>query len=467
LSRNIHDATFVAILAPCAVLVLLACGGNSDKGDVEESRPLARVGDVEITDADFEQALARLDVASDSTEKTPEEWRQWFQLLIDRELLLIEARRQGLENDAQVEQEVKTWERTQLIQTLLQAEMGDQLSWNERELRDFFEETGAGQEIRLSRLVLADRTQAVSALQKARSGEDFARLVAAHTRSEYPYHHGDLGWMNPLTLTNPRLSSLFPMAAGTVELIEADGLYFLIAITDKRQVSLEECRPVVEEALQRKKQREANLAYLEHLTSKYEVRLDTAALGSLLRAASLDQVNPSLRLVQSTLGDWSVGEYLDALKTIAEQEVLSLDSAPVLGFQITRAYIVARLLAEEARGKGVFSGIEERREKVRHQKMIETLWRRHTLEKVPFTQAELSAFYEANKARYETEKGAISAAQLQNRIAQDLREAKAAPLFEEYLAQLRQQHSSAVFVDEERLQEFVARRQQAETPVKL
>lgn len=424
----------------------------------EEREPvvLAKVGAVEITDIACERAVDRLHASSGDSTVISEERQQRFQLLVDRELLLLEARTLELDEDTRVQREMEAWVRARLIEALLQAEMGAQLAWDEEELKSFFAEIGAGQEIRLSRLVLDDRFQAVAALQKARSGESFARLVKAYTRPEQPYRHGDLGWINPLTMSNPRLSFLFQMEEGAVELIEAEGLYFLMAITGKRQVSLEERRAAVEAALERKKRHEANLAYLEYLTSNYEVSLDNAGLRHLLESESLEQVNPSIRLIQSKLGEWSVGEYLQGLGSFADAEARLPDSAPALGFYITRAYIVKQLLVEEARQKGMYAAIEERRRDVHQQKLIEALWRRQGVDAVPFTEAEFDAFYEAHKDRYETGKAMFNQTEWRNRVAQDLREAKAAPLFEEYLVQLRQRHASVVSVDEERLEKYVA-----------
>lgn len=452
---RIVDPTFpVVLLALWSLLRLSACGPDEEKTRVPAV--LARVGAVEITDIACERAVDRLHAASGAPTVTPEERRQRFQLLVDRELLLLEAHALGLDEDPRVQREMEAWERARLSEALLQAEMGAQLAWDEEELKNFFAETGAGQEIRLSRLVLDDRARAVAALQKARSGEPFAQLVKAYTRPEQPYRHGDLGWLNPLTMGNPRLFFLFQMEEGTVELIEADGLYFLMAITGRRQVSLEERRAVVEAALERKKRHAANLAYLEYLTSHYEVNLDNAGLHRLLESGSLEQVDRSMRLVQSKLGEWSVGEYRQQLGSAADAKAQLPDSAPALGFHITRAYIVTQLLVEEARQKGLYAAIEAQRGAVYQQKQIEALWRRQGVDAVPFTEAEFDAFYEAHKDRYETDKATFNPTEWRNRIAQDLREVKAAPLFEEYLAQLRQRHASAVSVDEERLERFAS-----------
>ena len=444
----------VVLLALWSLLRLSACAPGEEK--TREPAVLARVGAVEITDIACQRAVDKLRAAGGDPAVTSKERQQRFQLLVDRELLLLEARSLGLDEDPRVQREMEAWERARLIEVLLQAEMGAQLAWDEEELKRFFAEIGAGQEIRLSRLVLDDRARAVAALQQARSGESFARLVEAHTRPEQPYRHGDLGWLNPLTMSNPRLSFLFQLEAGAVELIEAEGLYFLMAITGKRQVSLGERRAAVEAALERKKRHEANLAYLEYLTSHYEVSLDNAGLRHLLESASLEQVDRSTRLIQSKLGKWSVGEYLQQLGFSADAEARLPDSAPALGFHVTRAYITTRLLAEEARRKGLYAALEARRGDVRQQKLIEALWHRQGVDAVPFTEAEFDAFYEAHKERYETGKATLDPTEWRSRIARDLREAKAAPLFEEYLAQLRQRHASAVSVDEERLERFVS-----------
>jgi len=451
--RIVSHTFLIALLPLWSLLLLTACAPEEEKA--REPSILARVGNVEITDIACEQVVDRLH-ASGNPAVTAEERRQRFQLLVDRELLLLEARELKLDEDPRVREEIQAWERARLIEALLQAEMGPQLTWDEEELKSFFTEIGAGQEIRLSRLVLDDRARAVDALQKVRGGESIDQLVKAYSRPEQLYRHGDLGWLNPLTMSNPKLSFLFQMEEGAVELIEGEELYFLMAITGKRQVALEECRVAVEAALERKKRHEANLAYLEYLTSHYAVSLDNAGLKHLLEAASLEQVNRSMRLVQSKLGEWAVGDYLQGTETLVDGKTRLPDTAPALGFHITRAYIVTQLLVEEARQKGLYAAIEEKRRDVHQQKLIEALWRRQGVDAVPFTEAEFDAFYEANKDRYESEKGTFHPTEWRNRIAQDLREAKAAPLFEEYLAQLRQRRASTVSVDEKRLGEFVA-----------
>lgn len=418
---------------------------------------LARVDSTQITDADFEAALAKLD-AGHSPARALEDWRRQFQLLIDRQLLLREARQQGLADAPQVLYALQTWERGKQIELLMKQQMGAQLAWDEQQLEEYFAARGAQREIRLSRLVLRDRAQAMAALERAQRGEAFARIVAEYYKPGQPYS-GDLGWLNPLASPDPRLASLFAREKGAVELIESAGTYFLLAVTDKRQVSLAERRQMAEQALSQKQQNEANLAYLEYLVGKYAVRLDTTALQRLLAPAP----PAAMRLVRSALGDWTIGEYLNAVKVLPQPELPA--SVPALSFQVTRAYLVDQVLAREAQEKGIQEQLRESRERLREQKMVEALWERQGLRQVPVAEAELNTYYEAHKNDYPPPPPSPGGmAEWQARITRDLQEQKAAPLFEAYLASLRQRYAAQVQVDEERFQAFVSRRRQAQAP---
>ena len=414
---------------------------------------LGWVGETEISARDFTLALEKLPAGTQA--KTLDDWRRQFQVLIDKELLLFEARAQDL--DRVVAAAVAAWERNQLVEKLLAREMGEALVWTEAELAAFFTESGAGREIRLNRLMLADKTRALEALQQAQNGTDFAALAETYGRANW----SESGWLNALNAGDARLAALFLLEVGAVELIEADGQFLVLGITAERQVQLLDRRPLVEAALGQRKKQQANLAYLEHLTGKYAVRLDTTALRQVVSGRS----QSGLRLVSSTLGDWSLDDYSQALVRLgAGAEQLPSD-VTALGFKVTRAFVADRLLVEEATHHGLYPELETRREKLRAQKLIEALWDREIFAKIQIDPTELSAFYEANKERYAS-LGKNSAA-LQNQVVQDLRDAKAAPLFDRYIEQLRQKHASIVAIEEESLGEFVSRRRQAASPVDL
>ena len=118
-----------ASLAAAAAVLLAAGCANTDKPPEEIA--LARVDTVAITDADFEAALNKWN-GTDFPASTLKEWRSRLQLLIDRQLLLLEARRRNLYDDPDVSREVEAWETARLTDLLVELEMGASLQWGKR-----------------------------------------------------------------------------------------------------------------------------------------------------------------------------------------------------------------------------------------------------------------------------------------------------------------------------------------------
>ena len=118
-------------------LAALLAAGCGEAGPPHPPPPvvLARVDTAAITAADFEQAVARIDVSGD--DRTLEQWRRRLQLLIDRQLLVMEARRRGFHDDPRVLAGVAQWRRSRLLRSLIDREAGARLP-GEEEVRDFF-----------------------------------------------------------------------------------------------------------------------------------------------------------------------------------------------------------------------------------------------------------------------------------------------------------------------------------------
>ena len=433
------------LLKPQAALLAVGLWACADAPPESASAILARVGEAEISERDFAAALEKLPAGSEA--QTLADWRRQFQALIDKELLLLEAHAQGL--DEAVAGAMAAWERKELVEALLVREMGDQLAYTEPELAEFFAESGASREIRLRRLPVRERAAAMEALRKVQEGAELDGQWSAS------------GWLNALNAGDARVAALFLQEVGTVELVETDGHYLLITIAAEREVPLADRRSLVEAALTRHKKQQANLAYLEKLTSQYAVQLDTAAL----RQIAVGTARPEARLVRSNAGDWSAADYQQALVRLgANSEPLPADVS-TLGFKVTRAFVVDQILPQEAHKHGLYAELDPRRAKVRQQKLIQALWEREIFAHIQIDPAQVRTFYEANAQRYA--RSGVVGRELQAQVARDLRDAQAAPLFDRYIEQLREKYAAVVAVEEGQLGEFVSRRRQATNPVEL
>ena len=433
------------LLKPQVALLALGLWACADAPPESASAILARVGEAEISERDFAAALEKLPAGSEAQPLA--DWRRQLQALIDKELLLLEADAQGL--DESVADAMAAWERKERVEALLVREMGEQLAYTETELAEFFAESGAAREIRLRRLPVRERAAALEALRKAQAGVD---LDGAWSES---------GWLNALNAGDARTAALFLQEAGTIELVETDGQYLVVAVAAERTVSLADRRPLVEAALTRHKKQQANLAYLEQLTSQHAVQLDTAAL----RQVAAGVARPEVRLVRSAAGDWSVGDYQQALARLGADAGSQPTDVSALGFKVTRAFVADQILPQEAHKHGLNAELESRRAQMRQQKLIQALWEREIYAHIQLDPAQVRAFYEANAQLY-ARSGALGR-ELQAQVARDLRDAQAVPLFDRYIAQLREKYAELVAVEEGRLGEFVSRRRQAANPVEL
>ena len=433
------------LLKPQTALLALGLWACADAPPESASAVLARVGEAEISERDFAAALEKLPAGSEAQPLA--DWRRQFQALIDKELLLLEARAQGL--DEAVAGAVAAWERKELVEALLVREMSEQLAYAETELAEFFAESGAGREIRLRRLPVRERAAAMEMLKKAQDGVDL------------PGEWSASGWLNALNAGDARMAALFLQEVGAVELVETNGQYWVITIAAEREVSLADRRPLAEKTLTRHKKQQANLAYLEQLTNQYAVQLDTAAL----RQVAAGTTQPEVRLVRSATGDWSTADYQQALVRLgAGTEPLPADVS-ALGFKVTRAFVADQILPQEARKHGLSAELESRRAKVREQKLIQALWERDIFAHIQIDPAQVRAFYEAYAQRYAG--SGASGRELQAQVARDLRDAQAAPLFDRYIEQLREKYAAVVAVEGGQFGEFVSRRRQAANPVEL
>jgi hypothetical protein len=380
------------------------------------------VGSISITSEDLDRVSERFgtDGASNA-----DEWRRSLQLLIDKQLLLLEGRRLGLHESRGVRAAAQASHRRNLTEALLEKRYPQHLTLTDEHLQAWYDSTGAGLEIRVTRVVVGDRGAAVKVLRMVTKG---GRLEDLDIAADDVVSRGDLGWLSRLTTRDPRMAPLFDAEVGSVELIESEGKFFLMEVTDRREMPFAERRDAAHSVLEGERRARANMEYLEYLLAKYEVRVDTVAVQRLAESQDATALDSRTRLVQSSLGDWSLGEYLHVVDLL-ENEVTegAGEGARALGFRLTRAFVVAQLLPREASEEGLADSLAVLRDAVVERGTIEALWATNGF-------------------------GPESAAREPER-------------FDEYLEQLRQRFAERVHLDEDAYVAYVARKRRSDAPV--
>ena len=104
------------------------------------------------------------------------------------------------------------------------------------------------------------------------------------------------------------------------------------------------------------------------------------------------------------------------------------------------------------------------REMVREQKAIEAMWAQDGLRQVPVTHTELLDYFETHRHRYAKELSVSGGARIWSTVVSDFKEERAAPLFEDYLSDMRARYQSRVAVEEDDFRAFAARRSTERSP---
>ena len=443
--------------------VLAAGCGQAGPPDPPPPVVLARVDTVAITAADFEQAVARIDVSGD--DNTLEQWRLRLQLLIDRQLLVMEARKRGFHDDPRLLGELAQWRRSRLLKGLIDREAGTRLA-DEEEVRDFFLLSGAGREVQVGRLSISGRVRAEEALDLAREGGvSFEDLQARYGNAGQEDAGGHLRWLSPLSVSEPLLQSLLVSGPGSAELIPGERGYTLFVAVAERAATFEERREQTERALARRRRAEACRGLVARLAEKHGATINrpvAAAFPHVLKTG------PEEVLVRSSLADWTVGEFVEVSASLSPRDrgLPGRDSSPK--DRILFAFAIDRLVEGEAAEAGheQVTAAEEQME--RDRRAIEALWGEEALARIAVTDAEVREYFARHRDRYPPDLAASGGARaVWDQVARELREERAQPLFSAYVAGLRSRYESLVEVYEEPFLSLVSSLRRERAPVRF
>lgn len=453
---------FSTRLAAIVALLGAGCGGGAHVATGPPvSTALAQVDTSTVTESDFDAALTQWH-STDSPDPTASQWRQWLQRLIDRQLLIREARELGFYDDPALVRELEMWERSQMIAELIETNAAD---YTDEELHEFYYGSGSNREILVGRLALNDEASAAAALAQVREHMSFARLVQTHAAGSR-HTVVDSIWLNRLTIGD-KLKSLTLKWVGDAEMFLHKDHYLVAVILEERSVPLEDRRSAAEQALTRERQKKANPEYLASLVQNYAVSVDSVTLGRLQAAAA--SANGHLTLVRSSLGDWTAGQYWAAVARLSPGQGQRSGSFSEWKLRVQRIYAVDQLFAKEVEAKGLAPEFARRRRARREQMAVDALREAKVaklLTQVSVTPLELRRYLDANRDRYAGKfSGPTAEARIHATARRDLKHELAAPLFDDYVAELRSRHRHEVSVDTALFRTYIQRKTANPSPL--
>ena len=315
-----HAALRVRSLLLSLLVVLGACGKQ------EEEEIVAVVGQKAIHAEELRRFALNL-LPGLYTDKQGQEAREdYLQSLIDQELLLLEARNRGLEQDAQLVEKLSNKQRKYIVSVLRQREITPLVEVTEEDIRRHFEELGLARERFLTAIAVASQQEAGELQQRLAAGESWADLARAHSLDgQSAERAGEVSFLNRSLAEQMGIPvAVFDtLAAGEVSPPLARGrAYQLIRFIGERQAELETHHAALRAQLMKLGQKEVEDRKVEMLAYELDWAMDAAG-GQVLAALAENpaQQMQDLSTAERTAvlfsyegGQVSVNEYLHTLK---------------------------------------------------------------------------------------------------------------------------------------------------------
>ena len=393
-----------------AILVLAGCGSESKTAD--SAAVLATVAGKAVTILDLERYEQELPDYLRSKNEGVAAHRAHLQSLVDKELVLREARKRELDQLPDLKHKLSKMVNKRLVEELSREMVDDQLTVTEEELRTIYEGDSLGWEIWPAHILSASEEEARDIILLLDTGASFSELARERSLADDADKGGNLGaFFDQSGAVSSLRDGTFHLEEGQVsEPIRTIDGYEVIKVLKKRRIPFEQLRGDIAKQLSQRKQGSRREAVIDSLKKAYDLRYHRDRIHAVLdglHRRGLDQAQAQALLVEYKGGAIKVEDFVQGLLDI-EKGVLPPDSAAVchvLDFWV----MPDSLLALEARAQGLHqrANIVEWKEK-KHEKLLASqLFLDVVEDKVEVTDAEVRAYYEKYLDTYKSLPGII------------------------------------------------------------
>jgi len=282
----VHFRKF-AILALALGVAATGCqkqSGTAQSGESKKGVVLAEVNGVSITDNDFYKEQENLPPYLKPMTETPEGKKEMIDTMVVRELIMQQAKKDGIDNSPAVQAKVEDLKKRVIVEAFLKKKVEELASVSDAELQDFYnknkERFKTGDQIRASHILMKGEAEAKDVEKQLKGGAKFEDLAKAHSIDGAAAKGGDLGWFGKGAMLPDFEKVAFSLKEGeTSGIVKTKFGYHIIKLTGKRAAgvrSLDEVKDQIKAALLPEKQQETFKKLKEDLKkgAKIQVKED-------------------------------------------------------------------------------------------------------------------------------------------------------------------------------------------------
>ena len=259
-------------------------------GEVKQEEPiaanvLARVGNWKITIDEFNERLKALkDVVQDFDVTEAKNKAAILDELVNQQLLVLEAEKNGLANDKDVFAAIEEFRRTVLVREAAR-KLTESITVTDEEAKAFYDENKAQlmepPQYHVREIVVDTQNKAKELLADILKGADFAETAKANSKGKTAAQGGDLGFLKEEPFPQ-MVTALLSMNVGdSSSVLKGPDGFYIVKLEEKKeskQVSFESIKKDIVANRTAFKQQQAILNHIDQLRAKTKVDINKELL---------------------------------------------------------------------------------------------------------------------------------------------------------------------------------------------
>lgn len=388
-------------------LLLAGCAKGGDPGNPT----LVKVGEESITAAELQHFEAAL--PAHLRDESPAGHRQHLQSLIDRRLLVWEAKQLGLDQAPKVQQLLEEQLNRKLIDQMTEEEIErKQQQATEEEIKAAYDRYQLGWQVWPAHLLSATRAEAEEVVRALESGVDFATLARQRSKADDAERGGDLGKFFGAEDAVPALREgtfELPIGGFSQPIQTKDG-FEVVKILDKRRIPYEKMRDTIVKEMKRRKWAERREQFVRELKDRFQVRFHGDAAQAVLRASkagTLSAEETAAPLISYQGGALLAGVCLQNLPQWTKGP-LPPDSLAL--FNTLELWVLPdtlMVLAARAEGRGARPEMVAWKEKKREELSVDELYAQKISAQVKVEKEEVEQYYREHTDQFKVLPGEV------------------------------------------------------------
>ncbi len=389
---------------------LLGCGPTQDDLDPV----VAQVGDEWIRASELEAFAEDIPDGMKQGGTPLRVHRNLLESLIDKKLLLAEARATDTENDPWFIHKMEQKEKDLLIR-LYRVKHAEKFLIDQEEAEKIYRKSRWDRALRLGMILFENKEQALQTIADLEAGADFAQLARERSLDEESRERGgDGGTYLRRDQIEPIADRIFHLSVGEIsaplpKLHNQEKRHAVLKILDEIPVPFEVAAPAVHKALITRKKEQQLKTVIDSLKASYALRIHHEAIQLLIRLNQdsatdifeLPEPEASRPLCTYKGGQITLDDLLQDARALQLGRPALNDSLIVLGL-LNETVIARHLFLAEARVQGLDQdpGLLETLARAKEEFLLDALRRREVDQHVEASEEEMREFYEAHPEKF-------------------------------------------------------------------